>query len=64
MLWSNCRAVIVALTFGPMRFVVDDAAYAHNTYETTATTAKAGCAERGYIDGALELIARAKLTFK
>ncbi|MDF7775313.1 neutral/alkaline non-lysosomal ceramidase N-terminal domain-containing protein [Sphingomonas sp. AOB5] len=47
---------IVALTFGPVRFVVDDAAYAHNTYEATATTAKKGCAETGYLDGSLEMI--------
>jgi neutral ceramidase len=40
---------IVALTFGPMRFVVNDSAYAQNTYEATATTAKRGCAESGYL---------------
>ena len=48
---------IVALTFGPMRFVVDDAAYAHNTYEATATTARKGCAEKGYLGAGMELIA-------
>ena len=42
---------IVALTFGPMRFVVDDAAYPHNSYEATASTAKRGCAEQGYLNG-------------
>jgi hypothetical protein len=47
---------IVALTFGPMRFVVDDAAYAHNTYEATATTAKIGCAEDGYLANSLALL--------
>jgi hypothetical protein len=47
--WSNLW--IVALAFGPMRFVVDDAAYVQNTYEATATTAKKGCAERGYLEG-------------
>jgi hypothetical protein len=51
---------IVALTFGPMRFVVDDAAYPHNTYEATATTAKAGCAEQGYLSGSLDLIKAAR----
>ncbi len=51
---------IVALTFGPMRFVVDDAAYAHNTYEATATTAKPGCAEQGYLKGAIDLIDRSR----
>lgn len=47
---------IVARTFGPLRFVVDDAAYAHNTYEATATTAKKGCAEAGYLRHSLEMI--------
>jgi neutral ceramidase len=47
---------IVALTFGPVRFVVDDAAYAHNTYESTATTAKKGCAEAGYLSRSLAML--------
>lgn len=47
---------VVALTFGPMRFVVDDAAYAQNSYEATATTAKKGCAEAGYLAGSLGMI--------
>ncbi len=51
---------IVALTFGPMRFVVDDAAYALNTYEATATAAKKGCAEQGYLDRASRLIAASR----
>ena len=51
---------IVAFTFGPTRFVVDDAAYAYNTYEATATTAKAGCAEPGYLRGAIDLIGRVR----
>jgi hypothetical protein len=40
---------IVAETYGPMRYVMDDAAYAQNTYEATATTAKKGCAEQGFL---------------
>lgn len=47
---------VVARTFGPMRFVVDEAAYPLNTYEATATWAKAGCAEDGYLDHSLRLI--------
>jgi hypothetical protein len=47
---------VVALTFGPLRFVVDDAAYPLNTYEATATTAKQGCAEQGLINGTLEML--------
>lgn len=49
---------IVALTFGPMRFVVDDAAYAHATYEATATTARKGCAEAGYLKHATAMLSR------
>jgi hypothetical protein len=49
---------IVALTFGPVRFVVDDAAHAHKTYEATATTAKKGCAEARYLNGGLEITGR------
>lgn len=48
---------IVALTFGPLRFVVDDAAYAYNSYEATATTAKKGCAEQGYLTGVRDMMA-------
>lgn len=48
---------IVARSFGPMRFVVDDAAYAHNTCEAMATTAKKGCAEGACLAGSLKLIA-------
>jgi neutral ceramidase len=47
---------VVALTFGPMRFVVDDAAYPQRTYEATATTAKAGCAESKYLDASIDLL--------
>jgi hypothetical protein len=50
---------IVARTFGPMRFVVDDAAYVHNTYEATATTAKRGCAEAGFLRNSLGMISSA-----
>jgi neutral ceramidase len=47
---------VVAMTFGPMRFVVDDAAYPQRTYEATATTARAGCAESKYLDSSLDLL--------
>lgn len=51
---------IVALTYGPMHYVMDDASYVQNTYEATASTAKPGCAERGFLDGARELASRAR----
>ena len=47
---------IVALTFGPLRFVVDDAAYGYDSYEATATTAKKGCAEQGYLNGVRDMM--------
>ena len=48
---------IVAETYGPMRYVMDDAAYAQNTYEATASTAKKGCAEQGFLNASAELAA-------
>jgi neutral ceramidase len=48
--------VIVALTFGPAHFLIDDASYPLNTYEATATRAKRGCAEKGFLDNALQMI--------
>lgn len=48
---------IVALTYGPMRYVMDDAAYAQNTYEATATTAKKGCAEQGFLQANISMAA-------
>lgn len=50
------NTVIVALNFGPVRFVMDDASYPLNTYEATATRAKQGCAEQGFLDSALQMI--------
>jgi neutral ceramidase len=52
--------VLVALTYGPFHYVVDDAAYPLNTYEATASTAKQGCAEQGFVDGALDMIERSR----
>ena len=51
---------IVALTYGPMHYIMDDAGYVQNTYEATASTAKQGCAEQGFLNGAREMLARAK----
>ena len=44
------NTLIVSLNFGPMRYVIDDASYVLNTYEATASRAKQGCAEQGFID--------------
>ena len=51
---------LVALTYGPLHFVVDDAAYPLNTYEATASTAKQGCAEQGFMNAALEMIEKTR----
>jgi neutral ceramidase len=50
------ETMLVALTYGPFHYVVDDAAYPLNTYEATATTARQGCAEQGLVDGMLEMM--------
>jgi len=46
----------VSLNYGPMHYVVADADYTRNTYEATATTAQAGCAEQGFIHRSLRMI--------
>ncbi len=40
---------LVGTNFGPFRFVVNDAAYALNTYPATDTRAQSGCAQSGFI---------------
>jgi hypothetical protein len=50
------NTLVVSANFGPFRFVVDDAAYALNTYPATDTRAKRNCAEDGLISSALALI--------
>lgn len=47
---------VVATSYGPMHYVVDDSDYSLNTYEATATTAKRGCAASGYVASALTMI--------
>jgi hypothetical protein len=50
------NTLIVALNFGPARFVVDEASYPLNTYEATASGFKRGCAEQGFLGNALQMI--------
>jgi hypothetical protein len=52
------HTVIVALNYGPVKYVLDDASYPLNIYEATATRVKQGCVEQGFIDGALEMLQR------
>jgi len=51
------NTLLLSANFGAFRFVVDDAAYPLNTYPATDTRAKSGCAEQGFINGALRMIA-------
>jgi neutral ceramidase len=48
--------VVTADNFGPAWFIVDDAAYAQNTYEATASRLQSGCGEQAFLNGALEMI--------
>jgi hypothetical protein len=57
---SPANTALVAQVYGPMKYVVDDAAYASNSYVATATTAKRGCAAQGFVDNTLKLITSAK----
>jgi hypothetical protein len=51
---------LVALTYGPLHYAVDDASYPMNTYEATASTAKQGCIEKGFISGELDLLEKTR----
>ncbi|TNE67799.1 MAG: hypothetical protein EP335_00825 [Alphaproteobacteria bacterium] len=48
---------MISSNFGPFRFVVNEAAYALNTYPATDTRAQAGCAENGFTKKVEELVA-------
>ena len=50
------NTLLVALNFGPVHFVVDEAAYPLNTYEATASRFKRGCGEEGLLDNTLQMI--------
>jgi hypothetical protein len=50
------NTLLVALNFGPVHFVVDEAAYPLNTYEATASRFKRGCGEQGLLDNTLQMI--------
>ena len=48
----------VSRNYGPMKYIVADADYPLHTYEATATTARAGCAEAGFLSNAEWMIDR------
>ena len=52
------RTMLVASVYGPMKYVVEDAAYPSNSYVATATTAKVGCAADSYVNTTLDLLKR------
>ena len=67
MLWLKLAAAspvtktaIVALTYGPLHYAIDDASYPMNTYEATAATAKQGCIEKGFLNDALDLMEKTR----
>jgi neutral ceramidase len=60
--WTKLKAIappntaFVALVYGPMHYVMEDAVYPSNSYPVTASTAKVGCAEQGFIIKAMSMI--------
>jgi hypothetical protein len=53
---APANTALVALAYGPMHYVMADAVYPSNSYQVTATTAKQGCAEQGFIETAQSMI--------
>jgi neutral ceramidase len=62
--WLKTRSLLpansflIAQIYGPMHFVVDDAAYASDSYEMTESRVKPGCAEQGFVDRTLDMLKR------
>ena len=54
------NTALVAMVYGPMKYVVDDSVYASNNYQATATTAKRGCAAEGFVKTSLEMIQKVR----
>jgi hypothetical protein len=57
---APANTMLVALAYGPMHYVMADAVYPSNSYQVTATTAKQGCAEQGFINTAQSMITKAR----
>lgn len=53
---APAKTILVALTYGPMHYVMTDASYPSNSYQVTASMVKPGCAERGFIDKSMSMI--------
>jgi neutral ceramidase len=60
--WTELKAIappntaFAALVYGPMKYVMADADYPSNSYPVTASMAKVGCAEQGFITKAMSMI--------
>jgi neutral ceramidase len=57
---SPPNTALVALAYGPMHYVMADAVYPSNSYQVTATTAKRGCAEQGFVDNVQAMLKEAR----
>jgi hypothetical protein len=53
---APANAIMISLAYGPMHYVMADAVYPTNSYQVTATTARRGCAEQGFVNMAQEMI--------
>ena len=54
------RTQLVASVYGPMKYVVEGAAYPSNSYVATATTAKPGCAADGFVNTVSDMLQKAR----
>ncbi len=60
--WTKLKAIappdtaLISLVYGPMKYLMADADYPSNSYPVTASRAKAGCAEWGFISKAMSMI--------
>jgi hypothetical protein len=53
---SPANTMLLALTYGPVHYVVPDAEYPTNSYQATASMVKRGCAEKGFVADVLSLL--------
>lgn len=50
------NTILVALIYGPVRYVLEDSVYPGNGYQATASMVKPGCAAQGFIDNSAGMI--------
>ena len=62
--WQRLKAAsppntaLVSLVYGPVHYVLEDSVYPSNSYQVTASMAKAGCAADGFVNSASALLRR------